>query len=81
MPEHTSGATDGNQTGYGTETSQPDQDTQADGQPSWAGAMAQIDAEIAELQEMLAKRRIEAAEADEADPETGPRDDEPDSVA
>lgn len=76
MPEHTSGATDGNKAG--TETSQPDQDTQAGGQPSWAGAMAQIDAEIAELQEMLAKRRMEGAEADT---ETEPRDDEPDSVA
>lgn len=44
------------------------------GQPSWAGAMAQIDAEIAELQEMLAKRRAETAAMDRAA-------EEPDSVA
>lgn len=45
--------------------------TQAD-QPSWAGAMAQIDAEIAELQEMLAKRRAETAamDRDEEDPDS-----------
>lgn len=53
--------------------------TAEEGQPGWAGAMAQIDAEIAELQDMLAKRReaarAEAAELVEAE-ENGP-----DSVA
>lgn len=37
------------------------QDTEA--RPDWAGAMAQIDAEIAELQALLRRRRGEAEEA------------------
>ncbi|MQA06069.1 MAG: hypothetical protein GEV07_26255 [Streptosporangiales bacterium] len=70
MSEHTTGATEGPDTTSGTETAQ------AEDQPSWAGAMAQIDAEIKELQEMLAKRRIAAASEDH----TAGFDD-PDSVA
>ena len=39
---------------------QSDQDT---GSPGWAGAMAQIDAEIDELRALLARRRAEDAAA------------------
>ena len=67
MPEHTSGAP------ADVDASTPP--AEQTGQPSWAGAMAQIDAEIKELQEMLARRRRESL-ADLEDAET-----DPDSVA
>lgn len=67
MPEHTTGAAEN------VDTPMPESSDQG-GQPSWAGAMAQIDAEIAELQQMLAKRRAESAAL-------AAEDDGPDSVA
>lgn len=53
MREQTTPATDE------TDTQEPD------ARPDWAGAMAQIDAEIAELQALLRRRREEADQADD----------------
>lgn len=69
MPDQTTGAAEDTGT-TGAETARSDQ-TESTGPQGWAGAMAQIDAEIAELQQMLASRRAAAQEADGVDVTTG----------
>lgn len=63
-----------------TET-ETDDERAADGAgaPNWAGAMAQIDAEIDELRALLARRR--AAEEAAASRDDGPGDGPDDAVA
>lgn len=54
-------------TGTGTDGERADDGADA---PNWAGAMAQIDAEIDELRALLARRRA----ADEVSADDGPDD-------